>query len=266
LAAPLLLTSLLLSAGLFAFNHYVVPDADRVQNALRAEIKGKPAQTFYNPGQQWMWGMDNNVFYYTNYDPQRYVMADVNVFEIDLDKFVLKRHISAKAARWEPAISNWVFQDGWVRDMKGSSVQAMDNFTGQTRVFAEVAEQPDYFVKEKIESEQMNYQELRAYIAELNQGGFDTDRLQVQYFKKFAVPLFAFILALVSVPFGFSTGTRGAMAGVGISFVVYIAYASTQRLFEQLGALGQLPPDVAAWSPDAMFALAGMYFLARVRS
>ena len=39
LAAPLLLVSLLLSGGLFAFNHYVVPGADRRQDALRAEIK-----------------------------------------------------------------------------------------------------------------------------------------------------------------------------------------------------------------------------------
>ena len=266
LAFPLLLTSLFLSAGLFAFNHYVVPDADRRQNALRAEIKGKPAQTFLNPGQKWIYGMGDRIYYYRYYDKEQNVMLGVNVFELDSATFLLKRHISAERARWEPALAAWVFQNGWSRDMKGSTFGPLDNFTGQTRVFAEVAETPDYFLKEDIQSQQMNYKELQAYIDELQQSGFDTTRLRVQYFKKFSVPLFAFILALVSVPFGLSAGNRGAMAGVGVSFGIYIAYSTMQQLFEQVGNLGQLPADIAAWSPDAVFSLAGLYFLARVRS
>ncbi|MEO5926822.1 MAG: LptF/LptG family permease [Bryobacteraceae bacterium] len=266
LAVPILLTSLLLSAGLFAFNHYVVPDADRRQNALRAEIKGKPAQTFLNPGQQWIYGMGDRIYYYRYYDKKENVMLGVNVFELDPVTFRLKRHISAERARWEPALAAWVFQNGWSRDMKGSAFGPLDNFTGQTRVFAEVEETPDYFLKEDIQSQQMNYKELQAYIDELRQSGFDTTPLRVQYFEKFATPLFAFILALVSVPFGLSAGNRGAMAGVGVSFGIFIAYRTMQILFEQVGNLGQLPADIAAWSPDAVFSLVGLYFLARVRS
>jgi lipopolysaccharide export LptBFGC system permease protein LptF len=56
------------------------------------------------------------------------------------------------------------------------------------------------------------------------------------------------------------------MAGVGISFVIYIAYSSVQQLFVQVGSLNQLPPEIAAWSPNAMFSLTGLYFLMRVRS
>ncbi len=99
--------------------------------------------------------------------------------------------------------------------MKGRHLGPLDNFAGQTRVFSEVKETPDYFLKEDIQSQQMNYKELEAYIGELQQAGFDTTRLRVQYFLKFALPLFAFILALVSVPFGLSAGNRGAMARRG---------------------------------------------------
>lgn len=266
LAAPLLLTSLLLSGGLFAFNHYVVPGADRRQDALRAEIKGKPAQTFLNPGQKWIYGETDHIYYYTYFDPQENIMSGVNVFELDPATFRLKRHIAAERARWEPALAAWVFQNGWARDLKGSSFGPLDNFAGTTRVFAEVKETPDYFRKENIQSQQMNYRELQAYIDELRQSGFDTTRLQVQYFGKFAVPLFAFILALVSVPFGLSAGNRGAMAGVGVSFGIFIGFKTMQQLFEQVGNLGQLPPDIAAWAPDAVFSLVGLYFLMRVRS
>ena len=56
------------------------------------------------------------------------------------------------------------------------------------------------------------------------------------------------------------------MAGVGISFAIAIAYFSINMLFEQVGNLSQLPPELAAWSPDAIFTLTGLYFLARIRT
>jgi lipopolysaccharide export LptBFGC system permease protein LptF len=112
----------------------------------------------------------------------------------------------------------------------------------------------------------MNFQTLAAYIRELQQSGFNTIALQVQYHKKFSVPLFAVIMALISIPFSFVAGTRGAMAGVGVSFAIAIAYWSVSMLFEQIGNLNQLPPEVAAWSPDALFTLTGLYFLMRMRT
>jgi lipopolysaccharide export LptBFGC system permease protein LptF len=112
----------------------------------------------------------------------------------------------------------------------------------------------------------MNFQELQKYIAELKRSGFDTVPLQVQLQKKFSVPLFALIMAMVSIPFAFLTGNRGAMAGVGLSLGIAIAYFSIGQLFEQVGNLDQLPPQVAAWSPDVVFSLAGLYFLARMRT
>jgi len=112
----------------------------------------------------------------------------------------------------------------------------------------------------------MNFLELRSYIGDLKQSGFDTIQLQVQLYKKFSVPLFAFILALVSAPFAFLAGSRGGMAGIGMSFVIFVAYVSIDQFFEQLGNLSELPPQLAAWSPDVVFSLVGLYFLARMRT
>jgi lipopolysaccharide export LptBFGC system permease protein LptF len=150
--------------------------------------------------------------------------------------------------------------------MKGMESGAVVDFLGGIRVFPELKETPDYFIKEAIQSPQMNFRELRAYIDELQQSGFDTVPLQVQLYKKFSVPLFAFILALVAAPFAFQAGTRGAMAGVGLSFAIYIAYWSVDQVFEQLGNLSELPPQLAAWSPDVVFSLVGLYFVFRMRT
>ena len=125
---------------------------------------------------------------------------------------------------------------------------------------------PDDFLIPAPQSAQMNYQELGAHVKYLGDRGFDTERLKVQYYKKFAVPVFAFIMALISVPFGFLVGNRGAMAGIGVSIGVAMAYYAVQALFEQMGNVNYLPAYVAAWAPDALFALAGMYLMLRMRS
>lgn len=37
-------------------------------------------------------------------------------------------------------------------------------------------------------------------------------------------------------------------------------------LFEKIGEVSQLPPGMAAWAPDVVFCLAGVYLLMRMRS
>ncbi|HEY3740178.1 MAG TPA: LptF/LptG family permease, partial [Bryobacteraceae bacterium] len=132
--------------------------------------------------------------------------------------------------------------------------------------FSELQEPPDYFMREAKQGKQMNYLELQRYIAELSQSGFDTTQLQVQYHKKFSTPLFALIMALIAVPFAFSSRKGGAMPAVALSIFIALAYIAVNQLFEQMGNLNQLPAQIAAWAPDSLFALAGLYFTARIRS
>ncbi len=112
----------------------------------------------------------------------------------------------------------------------------------------------------------MNFEELGNYIRELQLSGLNTVPLQVQYYKKFSVPLFVFIMAILSIPFAFVAGNRGAMTGVGISFGIAVAYWTVGTLFDQIGDLNQIPAIMAAWSPDVIFSLAGLYFMARMKT
>ena len=88
----------------------------------------------------------------------------------------------------------------------------------------------------------------------------------MSFYRKFALPLFALVMALISVPFAFLAGNRGAMAGVGVSFAIAIAYWTIGKIFEQLGDVNLLPATLAAWSPDLIFAMFGMFFFTRMRT
>ncbi len=264
LAMPVLLASAALSGALFAFDYYYVPEANRIQDAIRNEIKGRPVQTYLRPDRKWIRGNGPRIYYYRYFDTGENVMVGVNVYEIDPSNFHLVKQISAERAQWQPSIRTWIFQNGWSRSLKG--VQETDVTLFQATTFKELDEPPSYFLKEVKQDKQMNFGELERYIQDLRQSGFDTVKLRVQFHKKFSVPLFALIMALISVPFGFLVGNRGAMAGIGVSIGIAIVYWGVSQLFEQMGNVNQLPPALAAWAPDGLFALAGIYLLLRMRS
>jgi lipopolysaccharide export LptBFGC system permease protein LptF len=189
-------------------------------------------------------------------------MAGVHIYMFDSKVFRLRRHIYAEKAQWEPGIGTWIFQNGWSRDVdKVSEYQ-----TWQVTTLPELTETPEHFLPEEKQYKQLNFHQLAGYINELGQSGFDTVRLRVQYHRKFSVPFFPFILAIIAVPFSFWVGNRGAMTAIGASFVIAIAYLAVNQLFEQIGNLNQLPATMAAWSPNVIFTLVGLYAMTRMRS
>jgi len=264
LALPVLFSAAVISILLFAFDHYYIPGANRRQEALRSEIKKKPIQTYLRPDRQWVYGMGPRIYNYRYLDPREAIMSKVNVYELDLSNFRVVHQISADRAVWVPSLNTWIFAKG-LSNVTDASDNEQPSLFDQAS-FKELTEPPTWFVKEEKQYKEMNFQELERYIRELKASGLDTIRLQVQYHKKFAVPLFALIMAVLSIPFAFIAGSRGAMTGVGISFGITIAYFTVGTLFEQIGNLNQLPPAMAAWSPDVIFALAGLYFMTRMKT
>jgi len=261
---PILIAAGLLSVAMYVLGDYYLPQTNQRQDALRNQIKGKPPQTYYRPDRQWIFGQSARIYNYRFFDPDRNVFADLAVFEFDPQTFVLKRRIYANRAVWEAPVRGWVLENGWVRDLSGDRVTSYMPFS--VAKFDEMNEEPQYFKKEVKPSAQMSAWELRRYINDLAQSGFDVVRLSVQFYRKFSFPLIAFVVALIGIPFALTTGAKGALSGVALSIGIAIIYWSASSLFEAMGNLNQLPPIVAAWSPDVLFGLGGVYLLLRVRT
>jgi lipopolysaccharide export LptBFGC system permease protein LptF len=151
-----------------------------------------------------------------------------------------------------------------MRELTSQSVERFEEFP--VRFFPEFHEPPSYFLKEVRQSTQMNVLELRGYLQDLQQSGFDVVPLSVQWHRKFSFPLFALIMALIGLPFAFSMGRRGALTGIALSLGIGIVFWATNSLFEALGNLNELPPVAAAWSPNLLFGLGGLYLFLRVRT
>lgn len=263
---PVLMVSALFSLLLFLFGQSYLPTANRRQQALRNTIQGKPAQTFLRPDQEWIFGKQeagqpSRIFYYQFFDPDHNRFANISVFEFDPKTFSLTRRIYASSAHWAPEIGQWIFEEGWARDFSGEQLSGYRKFNVAS--FPEVIEQPGYFKKEALQSQEMSFAELRHYIHDLRQSGFDTKSLSVQLNGKIASPLITLIMALLAIPFALAGGKRGSLAGFAVAIGLAVAYWVTESMFVAMGNVNMLPAILAAWAPDLLFAFLGSYLLLR---
>ncbi|HKD80262.1 MAG TPA: LptF/LptG family permease [Candidatus Angelobacter sp.] len=275
---PILVIAMALAGGLFLLDQWYLPYANKRVETLRNQIKGKPAQTYLRPDRKWIFGeskrkaddaqANRKIYYYEAFDPDRNIFGSVSAFELDPHSFQMVKRVYAARARWAEHLNKWTFENGWQRTWNtspsGDRQEDLKKFDVST--FAELNEPPSYFKKEVLQSEEMNYEELRKYINDLQTGGFDVVRLQVQLQKKIAFPLITLVMAIIAVPFALSGGRRGALSGVVVALVIGVGYFLTSGLFEAMGNVSQLPPLIAAWSPDLIFGLAGGYLILKTPS
>lgn len=262
LIVPVLLASAMAAGALFFSDQFYLPYANKRQDALRNQIKGKPAQTYLRPDRKWIFGQHSDIYYYQVFDPELNTFGNISVFEFEPKTFAIKKRVYAETARWSDGIQGWVFEKGWERDLNQSAIAQYKEFDVAT--FAEVAEPPAYFKKEIKQYWEMNFEELRRYIQDLQQSGFDVVRLRVQLQKKLAYPVITLVMAILAIPFALSAGKKGAVTGVAIAVGIAVVYLSVSGLFEAMGNLSWLPPAMAAWSPDVFFGLIGGYLILKV--
>ena len=262
IVTPVMVAAAVLAAGLFFADQFYLPHTNKRQEALHNQIKGKPPQTYLRPDRRWIFGQNNDIYYYQFFDADRDQFANLTVFQLDPVSFAITERIHADRAHWGHELGRWIYEQGWQRTLRGPAIAGFRTFDVST--FPQVSEAPSYFKKEVKQYSEMNYEELRRYIRDLQQSGFDVVKLKVQLNRKLSYPLITLIMAVLAVPFSLSAAKKGAITGVAVAVGIAVVYTVVSRLFEAMGDISQLPPALAAWSPDLIFALIGAYLILKV--
>src|SRR5881296_2454485 len=261
LGLPLILMGLALSAAIYFVQDFMLPYANQRQDEYRNVIKGRAPQTYRYPQRKWMVGSDDRVYHYSYFDPAQNLFGGISIFAFKPNTFDLAEWVFATRAMWNR--SSWVFEDGWIRRLNPNGdpdYQAFDRLD-----FPDV-DNPEYFKKEVRTASQMTYMELKRYVDELKQSGFDVTNLMVDLYRKLSFPLVSFIMVIIGIPFSFTTGRKGAFYGIGLCVVVGIIYWSTFELFDKLGGINRLSPFIAAWFPNLIFGSGGIWMMLRVKT
>ena len=158
LVLPLTLAGCLIAGGMFLLDDTYLPYANQRQDALRNQIKGRPAQTYFQPARQWIFGENAKIYNYELFDPDQNLFGGLSVFELDPDTFQIRRRVFAERATWVQSENTWALTGGWIRDFQGGKVSQYAPFKVQS--LPEISEPPSYFRREVRQSYQMNWRQL----------------------------------------------------------------------------------------------------------
>ena len=172
--------------------------------------------------------------------------------------------ITADSASYNDSLHSWRIRNGSSRVIIGPDKQAM--FAFRSMRLRDLRQSPADLLAEPKAPDEMRYAELGRYIDALKRSGNDANKLIVEQALKVALPVTCIIIALFGAPLAVTTPRAGAAVGVAISLATTVLFLLITQIMKAVGAGGVIDPTVAAWLPNALFFLAGLALLSRVRT
>lgn len=253
IALPALAMGLLVSLLVFAASEYVLPPANRVAKEDFNQIKGRPRKTASLVDKRWLLGSQGQVYHYDALSGQ--TLYGLTVYGITTGTWALSNVLYASRGAWNG--TTYDLERGWRRTLAGSH----PSFREFPQVKTREIEPPSHFTQEERAAETLRFADLRRHIGSLERLGLDVTPLRVKLHSKLAFPLVSFVMTLLGIPFSFVVARRGALYGIAASIVVAIIYWACLAVFDALGNNAYLPPMLAAWAPNVLFAAAGLYLM-----
>jgi len=258
MVTPLFWLGLGITILVMLLGEFILPKAEEYRQYIYEErIKNQKVEDKKMRSKIHYLGPNNNLYYIGFFDGYRDVLKTIDITTFEPESGRIIRKITAKDAVWEE--NEWTFKECHIRHFSENGVE-LDYF--DTTVISEVDVTPLDFIKSAKKPISMNFFELRDYINRLKKIGESVNTELVELNLKVSFPFANLIILLFCVPL-VSTSSRSKGRGLmfGLGLLVCFLYLSTLRICQSLGINGVLSPFIAAWLPNFMFALLGIYFV-----
>ncbi len=245
---PYMIGSTLIALFSYSFLNYVVPNANKVRLEFEERyVHNRPVDYNYrNIHRQVYPGVVIYMESYSNLTNTGY--------KFSIEKFVDNHLVSKLIADymiWDSVKNKWTVKNYYIRNIdslsetiiKGSSLDTNLNIT------------PEDFRRRLNVVESMNKKELDSFIDEQKlQGGENLEVYYIEKYKRMAQPFSTYILTIIGVCVSSkkSRGGTGLHIGIGLgfcfSYIVFIQFSS------QFSISGNIPPLLAVWIPNILYA------------
>lgn len=189
---------------------------------------------------------------------ERYEIAENRGYHFSLEKFkgkVLVSRLTAETASWDSAY-HWKLADYQIRNFKGMREHLTRGYSLDTTITVQPKE---FFITAK-ESAELNNPELADHLSRLKKRGAGSfQAFEIEYIKRFASPLAAFIMTLM----GASLASRKIRGGIGLHLGIGLALSSLYIVFTTFSTSfsinGSMSPVLSVWLPNLVFLAVGLY-------
>lgn len=255
LLRPYLVSAAIIALVSYALNAYIIPPANETriefQNTYFKNRKVEYARNIQlevKPG----------IFaYFDNYRADSYMG-----YRFSLDHFenkVLVSRLTAESIKYD-SLYQWTIIDYMIRDFDGMH----ERITTGTRKDTTLTFMPSDFLISENDSETMTSPQLAKHIRRQKERGIGNIQLfEIEYYQRYATVMSFFILTMIGV----SLSSRKIKGGMGLNIGIGIGLSFSYILFSKISSTfaisGFVPPMLAVWIPNLIYAVITVYLYIR---
>jgi lipopolysaccharide export system permease protein len=257
---PLLVIGLLTTGATLALNYSLAAHAELARKNFFDQVNRGGVRDVVISGQVFRNRTDNRTWYVSRFRPNANDFFGVQIVQQDAQENIVKNYIATEAF-YEPATKSWRLEK-----TKIVSYDTAGNITDDQLVpyllITGWSETPYRLSSANIRPEFLGISELREYLR-FNADFPDTllapFRTQLQY--RWALPWTCFVVAIMATPLGIGFSRRGILASVAVAIALVFSMNFLTHLFLALGEGDRVSPLTAAWTPNLIFFVIGLYLL-----
>jgi LPS export ABC transporter permease LptG len=255
--APLIGMGLLTVAGSFALNYSLAPHAEMAKKNFIANAR---AHQYTVQGQIFRNRTDLRTWFIQNFRPGHDLFNNVQVLQQDANDNIVENYLAARAI-YDANAKTWELQEvkvvhydtaGNITDEKMLPSLKIEHWTETPFRLGSANERAEY----------LSFSELREYLR------FNSDfpiallaPFRTHLYYRIALPWTCLVVVCIAAPLGIGYSRRGVLASVASAVVLVFSMNFLTHLFLALGEGARISPIVAAWTPNLIFALIGLYLL-----
>ncbi len=250
---PYMVSAAIIAVVTFGLGSYVIPKG----SATRINFEDK----YYKPRKQntarnIQLEVDSGVIAYID----RFEDRSKTGYRFSLDKFKDKQlvsHLTARSIIYDTTtVHRWKIKDYMIREMDGMK----ESITKGSRLDTTILVEPADFLLMKKQQEMLTSPQLSEYIDRQRQRGFaNIKEFEIEYHKRIASSFASFILTLIGVSLS-SRKTKGGMGlHLGIGLALSFSYILFQTIASTFAVNGNMPPVIAVWIPNVLYAFIAFY-------
>jgi lipopolysaccharide export system permease protein len=252
---PIFVIGLFFTVFLFLLSEIVVPlTIGRANEIYRVEVK-KYTQT---RSQKDIWLKSRRCIAFISYfNPRDKSISGIALNYFD-DRFRLTRRIDAAKGVFQEG--HWVFNDIMEQVLNPKTGSYDVNF--HKWKIEDIDLLPEDLQRVAKKSEEMDFMELLYYIRDVEAEGYDANPYRVDLYGKFALPLSCLIVCIIGAGLAVrKISKHGLSVNIALGMVVVFLYWISYSFCVSLGYGGVLPPFIAAWVSNFIFACFALFSL-----
>ncbi|MDR3653726.1 MAG: LptF/LptG family permease [Paludibacter sp.] len=251
LMLPYFLSAAVIGSISFVVGGYIIPPANKKMLNFEDKYVRPIKQT---NAQNVQMEVEKGVIMYI----ERFEVSNNTGYRFSLEKFngkTLVSRLTAQTITWDSAY-HWRITDYLQRNFNGMREKITKGSSKDTTIMV----QPEEFFITAQEAPQMNNHKLGSYLSKQRKRGVgNIQGFEDEYYKRFSMPLAAFIMTLIGV----SLSSRKVRGGMGIHLGIGLALSSIYILFSTMSTSfsvsGSMTSFQAVWLPNVVFLLIGIY-------